>query len=98
MTAHFYHVHVLWVVRVMASVVLVSFVSQTRGIKFYDLRTSGAVIGEHVFLVRRPDHRYDAYCLDVRLVSGGLMIGHLEAPVASQLSPLMRDTPVDVSG
>ena len=45
-TARFYRVHVLWVVRAMASVVLVSFVSQTMGIKFYDLR---AVIGERVF-------------------------------------------------
>ena len=48
--------------------------------------------------MRRPDNQYDANCLDVRLVRGGIMIGHLEAPVASQLSPLMRDTPVDVSG
>ena len=82
----------------MASVVLAVFVAQTKGIKFYDLRRSGAVRGEGVFLVWRPDNTYDINCLDVRLVRGRTMIGHLEAPVAAQLSPLMRDLPVDVSG
>ena len=82
----------------MASVVLAVFVAQTKGIKFYDLQRSGAVRGEGVFLVRRPDNAYDVNCLDVRLARGRILIGHLEAPVATQLSPLMRDLPVDVLG
>ena len=41
---------------------------------------------------------YNMNCLDVRLARGGMIIGHLEAPVAAQPSPLMRDLPVYVSG
>ena len=80
------------------AVVLAVFVAQTKGIKFDDLHTSGAVRGKQVFLVRRPNSPYNVKCLDVQLTCGGFMIGHLEAPVAAYLSTLMRDTLVDVSG
>ena len=82
----------------MASHLLAALVAQTKGIKFYDLQTCGACRGECVFLVRRPDSVYDVNCLDVRLARGRFLLGHLEAPVAARLSPLMRDVPVEVSG
>ena len=43
---------------------------------------------------------YDANCLDVSVVHGrSYLVGHLAAPVAALLSPLMRrDVSVDVSG
>ena len=85
-------------VSLMASVVLAVFIAQTKGVKFYDLQTSGAVRGEGVFLIRRPDNAYDVNCIDVQLARGRLLVGHLEAGVAAHLSPLMRDLPVDVSG
>ena len=82
----------------MVSVVLAVFVAETKGIKFYDLQRSGVVRGERVFLVRWPNNAYDGNCIDVRLTRGDLMVGHLEAPVAARLSPLMRDLPINVSG
>ena len=76
-------------------VVLASLVA----VMFYDLAVSGACYGDHVYLVRRPHDRYDANCLDVRVVRGRLyLMGHLAAPVAALLSPVMQDVSVDVSG
>ena len=67
-------------------VVLASLVAQVRDVMFYDLAVSGACYGDHVYLVRRPHDRYDAYCLDVRVVCGRLyLVGHLAAPVAALL-------------
>ena len=40
--------------------VIAVFVAQTKGIKFYHLRASGAGRGDQVYLVRRPDNAYDA--------------------------------------
>ena len=51
----------------MASVVLASLVAQVRGVMFYDYDVSGACWGTAVYLVRRPDDRYDVNCLDVRI-------------------------------
>ena len=65
-------------------VVLASLVAQVRGIMFYDLAVSGAFYGDRVYLVRRPHDRYDANCLDVRVVRGRpYLVGHLVAPVAA---------------
>ena len=82
----------------MASPLVAALVAQSKGIKFYDLQTSGACRGEYVFLVRQPDSVYDVNCLDVRLVCGQFLLGHIKAPAATYLSPFMRDVPVEVSG
>ena len=49
--------------------------------------------------VRRPDNPYDGNCVDVRIVCRGrsLLLGHLAADVAEQLSPLLLGT-FQVSG
>ena len=78
-------------------VVLASLVAQVRGIMFYDLSVSAVAMGEQVYLVRRPDNRY-INCLDVRLRGRPYLLGHLVAPVAALLSPLMRDVSLEVSG
>ena len=81
------------------AVVLASLVAQVRGVMFYDYGVSGACWGDNIYLVRRPDDRYDVNCLDVRLMRGRpYLLGHLAAPVASLLSPLMRDLSLEVSG
>lgn len=80
--------------------ILAVLVAQTRGVMFYDLQVSGACYDDQVVLVRRPLDRFDVNCLDVVLVRGQLrsMLGDLEAPVAAFISPLMRDTSLNVSG
>ena len=68
--------------------------SQVKGVMFYSFMASGACRGERV-VIRRP---YDVNCLDVRLVRGHALLGHLDATTAARLSPLMRDFHVAVSG
>ena len=80
----------------MASLLLAALIVQTKGIKFYDLQTSGACRGEHLSLVRRPDSVYDVNCLDVRLVRGRFLLGHIEAPIAARLFPLTCDVQVEM--
>ena len=81
------------------SVVLASFVAHVKGVMFYDHCVSGAVWGDSVHLVRAPGSLYDSNCIDVMCVRcTHYKLGHLAAPVASFLSPLMRDSPVTVSG
>ena len=80
----------------MASLLLAALVSQTKGIMYYDLQTSGACGGERVSLVRRPDSVYDVNCLDVRLARGRFLLGHIEVPIAARLSPLRCDVPVEM--
>ena len=80
----------------MASLLLAALVAQTKGIKFYDLQTSGACRGERVSLVRRPDSVYDVNCLDVMLAAGRFLLGHIEAPIAARLFPLRCDVQVEM--
>ena len=82
----------------MASLVLATLVAQVKGVQFYDLRDSGAGRGELVVLQRQPNNLFNANCLDVRLVHGRLLLGHIEAPVVARLSSLMRDVAVEVTG
>ena len=77
---------------------LASLVAQVKGIMFYDYAVCGACRGERVYVIRRPENRYDCNCLDVRLSRGRSLLGHLEAPVAARLSPVMRDARAVVSG
>ena len=51
-----------------------------------------------VVVGRRPDNVHDVNCLDVTLVRGGYLLGHLEASMAARLSPMTRDLNVAVSG
>ena len=48
-------------------VVLYSFVSHVRGIRFNDFGVSGACRGESVVVRRRPDNVHDVNCLDLCL-------------------------------
>ena len=80
----------------MASLLLVALVVQTKGIKIYDLQTSGTCRGECVSLVRRPDSVYDVNCLDVRLFRGRFLLSHIEAPIAAHLFPIRCDVPVEM--
>ena len=80
----------------MASLVLAALVASTKEIKFYDLQTSGTCRGEPVSLVRRPDSVYDVNCLDVRLVRGQFLLGHIEAPIAARLFIFRCDVPVEM--
>ena len=69
-------------------VVLASLVAQVSGVMFYDLAVSGACYRDYVYLVRRPHDRYDANCLDVRVVRGRpYLVGHLAVLVLALLSP-----------
>ena len=79
-------------------VVVGSFVAQVISIRFYDFRVSEACRGESVIICRRPDNVHDVNCLDVMLVQGGYLLGHLEASMAARLSPMMRFLHVVVSG
>ena len=79
-------------------VVLGSFVAQVRGIRFYDFGVSGACRGESAVIGRRPDNVHDLNCLDVTLVRGGYLLGHLEASMAARPSPMMQDLHVVMSG
>ena len=82
------------------SVVLASFVAQVRGVMFYEFQMCGAALGDRVVLVRRPDDRHDANCLEVRLAGGhhSYMLGHVAAEVAAHLSPLLCDQSLQASG
>lgn len=81
-----------------AESVLASVVARVKGVMFYDYATSGACHGDRVYILRRPDNQYDSNCLDVRLAHGSYLLGHLEAPMAARLSPVIRDVSVVVSG
>ena len=70
------------------AVMLVVLVAQVKGVRFYDLRNSGLSKGERFTLMRQPGN---ANCVDVRIVRGRLLLGHLKAPLAACLSPLMLD-------
>ena len=86
------------VLQMMAGcMVLASFVAQVRGVKFYGFERAGARRGQRVVLQRQPHNAYDN-CVEVRLLPGRQLLGHLEAALATLLSPLMRDVSVDVAG
>ena len=67
-----------------------SFVAQVRSIRFYDFRVSEACQRESVIVCWRPDNVHDVNCLDVMLLWGGYLLGHLEASMAACLSLMMR--------
>ena len=46
--------------------------------------------------LRRPDSLYDVNCLDVRLVCGRFLLGHIEAPIAGRLFSIRCNVPVEM--
>ena len=79
-------------------VVLASVVARIKGVMFYNYATSGACHGDRVCILRRPDNQYNSNCFDIRLSRGSYLLGHLEAPMAARLSPVIRDVSVVVLG
>ena len=87
------------VLQMMAGcMVLASFVAQVRGVKFYSFERAGSRREQRVVLQRQPHNAYYDNCMEVRLLPGRQLLGHLEAALATHLSPLMRDVSVDVAG
>ncbi len=68
-----------------------TFRAQVRGVPFYSLSECGAVVGDRVELVRRPDNPHDVNCVEVRALCHGrsFLVGNLAAEVAQRLSPLI---------
>ena len=75
-----------------------SFHCQCRGVKFYDLRSTGAEWGTKLDLVKEPDNPYDPLCVAAWVPgipgergAGGrpLMLGHVAKEAARWLSPLL---------
>ncbi len=72
-----------------ASCQLVSFRSQARGIKFYDVPTSAVFLGQSFHCQLEPTNPYDCNCIELLVGSGKL--GHLAREDASFLAPLLRE-------
>ncbi len=70
----------------MASVTLASFVSQARGIMFYDAL---ALTGQAFSCCLEPYNPYDVNCVALMLL-GHKMLGHLAREAAQLLAPLLR--------
>ena len=80
---------------------LVSFHSQCRGVKFYDLRSAGAEWGTKLKLVKEPTNPHDPLCVAAwvpgipgeRDADGArpltCMLGHVAKETASWLNELL---------
>lgn len=77
---------------------LVSFHCQCRGVKFYDLRSAGAVWGTELNLVTEPTNPHDPLCVAARVpgIPGERgagarprMLGHVAKEAARWLNPLL---------
>ena len=67
---------------------LALFITQYRGVKFYDLASgSGMKFGSKVRFVRRPYHSKDSNCIEALV--GGKKLGNVAAETAKWLSPLL---------
>ena len=49
---------------------LASFVAQVKGVMFYDLSTSGAVLGDAIHLIREPSNPNDVNSIAVMFTRG----------------------------
>ena len=72
--------------------------SLTNSVKFYDLGRLGAGRGERVGFTEAADNSCDTNCVDVRILRGPLLLGHLKVAVAARFSPLMRGVAAEVTG
>ena len=61
-----------------ASTVLASLVAQVKGVKFYDVRSSGAGRGERVVPRRQPNNAFGVNCVEMLLLQGRLLLEHIE--------------------
>ena len=75
-----------------SSVVFASFFSRVRGIRFYDVSTSGLSVGRRVVLQLELTNAFDSDCMAVYLQSSFFsdMLGHLAREDAALLAPLLR--------
>lgn len=75
----------------MACFCLASFISQGRGIKFYDVPTSGICPGMQLLCCLEPTNPHDSDC--VALLKRGIshaVLGHLAREDSRYLAPLLR--------
>ena len=49
-------------------------------------------------LRRQQNNSCDTNCMDVRILRGRLLLGHLKVAVAARFSPLMRGVAAEVTG
>ena len=80
------------VVAWMMAFPLVSFSSQARGIKFYDLPTSLVNVGTPLSFLLEPSNPWDANCIAIWVCSSSppRMLGHLAREDSFFLAPLLR--------
>ena len=78
---------------------IVSFHSQCRGVKFYDLRSAGAEWGTKLKLVKEPTNPHDPLCVAAWVPgipgergadgAGPVMLGHVAKETARWLNGLL---------
>ena len=80
---------------IMESTALAFFITECRGVKFYDLKHHHLELGTQLSFRRNPFHLKDSYCVEV-LVDGerrrgqrrGYKLGHVQAEASEWLSTL----------
>lgn len=83
----------------MESTALAFFITECRGIKFYDLKRHNLQFGTPLRLIRNPFHPKDANCVEVMVIGRRRQykLGHVQAAAAEWLSPLLA-SPLKVTG
>ena len=76
---------------------LAVLVCQVKGVRLHDVGRRGVPIRERLS-VQRARNLHHTNCLNVKLRRNQLLLGHVEAPVAALLSPLICDLSVEVAG
>ena len=69
---------------------LASFLTQARGIKFYDVLSSWIHVGQQLTLQLEPSNPYDGSCIALWLATACMMLGHVAREAAVELAPLLR--------
>ena len=89
---------------VMESTALAFFVTECRGVKFYDFKGHHLEFGTPLAFKRNPFHPKDANCVEVLVVGErrrgrgrGYKLGHVRADAAEWLSSLLTG-PFEVTG
>ncbi len=74
------------------AIVLATFYSRVRGIKFYDVSSATISAGISVSLQLEPTNPHDSNCVAVYLHVGSVSnkLGHLAREDAAHLAPLIR--------
>jgi hypothetical protein len=81
-------------------IALAFFVTECRGVKFYDIKDGKLGFGTELSFVRRPNHLMDSNCVEVRVVERRRQhgkLGHVKAEAAEWLSPLLAG-PFTITG